>query len=109
MATALMAAAVLLENHDDNKAIRAIRTEFQGQLFEKIRSMNRNPMEILPRLQTSLDLQLQLLRNPEIHRGDLVVERMKTVIVSVFPFSYNENMKLNIIKKEYIYTYVNKI
>ena len=45
MATALMAAAVLLENHDDNKAIRAIRTEFQGQLFEKIRPMNRSPRE----------------------------------------------------------------
>jgi hypothetical protein len=97
-----MAAAVLLENHDDNKAIQAIQTirvEFQGQLFEKIRPMNRNPMEILPRLQTSLDLQLQLLRNPEIHRGDLVVERMQTVIVSVFPCSYNEIMKLGIIKK----------
>jgi hypothetical protein len=73
-----MAAAVLLENHDDNKVIRAVLAEFQGQLFEKI-----GPTEILPRLQTSLDL--QLLRNPEIRRDlDLdVVERLQTVIVAV--------------------------
>jgi hypothetical protein len=83
VATALMAAAVLLENRGDNKAIRAIQAEFWGQLFEKIGSV-----EILPRLQTFLDL--QLLRNPEIHRElDLVVvERLQTVIVTasnVFP------------------------
>jgi hypothetical protein len=85
VATALMAAAVLLENRGDNKAIRAIRMELRGQLFEKIRPMNRNPMEILPRLQTSLDL--QLLRNPEIDRGDLV-ERLQTVIVTVSMFLF---------------------
>jgi hypothetical protein len=86
MAT-MAAAAVLPENHGDNKAIRAIRMELRGQLFEKIRPMNRNPMEILPRLQTSLDLQLQLLRNPEIDRGDLV-ERLQTVIVTVSMFLF---------------------
>jgi hypothetical protein len=85
MATALMAAAVLLENHDDNKAIQAVFAEFRGQghLLEKIGPMNRNPMEIihrLPHLQMYLDLQLQL-RNPEIL--DLVlVERLQTVVVS---------------------------
>jgi hypothetical protein len=99
MAT-MAAAAVLPENHGDNKAIRAIRMELRGQLFEKIRAirmelrgqlfekirpMNRNPMEILPHFQTSLDL--QLLRNPEIDRGDLV-ERLQTVIVTVSMFLF---------------------
>jgi hypothetical protein len=79
MAT-MAAAAVLPENRDDNKAIRAIRMELRGQLFEKIGPMNRNPMEILPHLHTPRDL--QLLRNPEIDRGDLV-ERLQTVIVTV--------------------------
>jgi hypothetical protein len=82
MATALMAAAVLLENHDD-RVIQAVLAEFRGQLFENIGSM-----EILPRLQPHLqmylDLQLQL-RNPEI-LDLVVVERLQTVVVAVFVF-----------------------
>jgi hypothetical protein len=65
--------AVLLENRDD-RAIQAVLVEFRGQLLEKIGSE-----ELLPRLQTSLDL--HLLRNPEI-LDLVVVERLQTVVVS---------------------------
>jgi hypothetical protein len=69
--------AVLLENRDD-RAIQAVLVEFRGQLLEKIGSV-----EILPRLQTSLDL--HLLRNSEI--VDLVVVVLQTVIVAAFVFA----------------------